>query len=111
MITFEPGRLGELASFFAALYCGILMGMLYDVFSLLRKPFRNPWIMGIFDLLYYAAVVGLGAAAMLYINCGTFRLYIYLAMGGGILLYRCYPGRLIRLGKEKFTKKQLRRKS
>ena len=62
MITFEPGRLGELASFFAALYCGILMGMLYDVFSLLRKPFKSPWIAGIFDLLYYIAVVALEEA-------------------------------------------------
>ena len=110
MMPFEPGILGELASFFAALYCGILMGMMYDVFSLLRKPFKSPWIAGIFDMLYYIAVVVLGAAAMLYINCGIFRLYIYLAMGGGIWLYRRFPGRLIKLGKEKFTKKLLRRK-
>lgn len=110
MITFEPGRLGELASLLAALYCGISIGAVYDVFSLLRLPFRSPWIIGAVDLLYYAAAACIAAAAMLYINCGTFRLYIYLAVGGGILLYRRYPGRLIKLAVEKFTKKQLRRK-
>ena len=110
MTGFEPGRLGELASFFAALYCGILIGAMYDVFTLLRLPFKSPWITGVFDLLYYMAAVFVAAAAMLYINCGTFRVYIYLAMGGGILLYRRFPGRLVRLGVEKFTKKQLRRK-
>lgn len=110
MMPFEPGRLGELASFAAALYCGILIGMLYDVFCILRMPFKSPWIMGIFDLLYYTAAVCVAAAAMLYINCGTFRLYIYIAIGLGILLYKRYPGRLIKLGMGKFTKKQLHRK-
>ena len=110
MMPFEPGKLGELASFLAALYCGILIGLLYDVFGLLRLPFQSPWMIGAVDILYYAAAAGIAAAAMLYINCGTFRLYIYLAMGAGILLYRRYPGRLIRLAVEKFTKKQLRRK-
>ncbi len=110
MISFEPGRLGELASFLAALYCGILIGAVYDVFTLLRLPFKSPWIYGVLDLLYYIAAVCLAGAAMLYINCGTFRLYIYLAMGMGILLYRRFTGRLVRLCMEKFTKKQLRRK-
>ena len=110
MTLFEPGRLGEVASFLAALYCGVLIGALYDAFTLLRLPFKSWWIIGVFDFLYYAAAVFIAAITMLYINCGTFRLYIYLTMGGGILLYRRFPGRLIRLGMEKFTKKQLRRK-
>ena len=110
MIPFEPGHLGEVASAAAALYCGILIGALYDIFRLIRLPFHNPWITGIIDLVYYAAAVCLAAAAMLYINCGTFRLYIYLLIGAGIFLYRRFPGRLAAACTEKFTKKQLRRK-
>ncbi len=109
MIYFQPGQLGEMASFGAALYCGIVIGAIYDIFSLLRKPFANPWIIGVIDLAYYALAAVLAAGAMLYINCGTFRLYIYIAMGMGILLYRRFPGRLLKLGMEKFTKKLLRR--
>lgn len=110
MTLFEPGQLGEVASLAASLYCGIVIGALYDVFRLIRMPFGNPWITGLIDLLYYAVAACIAAVTMLYINCGTFRLYIYLAMGAGILLYRRFPGRLIKAGAEKFTKKQLRRK-
>lgn len=110
MTLFEPGQLGEVASLAAALYCGIVIGVLYDVFRLIRIPFRNPWLNGLIDLVYYAAAACIAAVAMIYINCGTFRLYIYLAIGAGILLYCRFPGRLIKAGAEKFTKKQLRRK-
>jgi len=109
MTAFQPGQLGELASFGAALYCGIVIGAAYDVFALMRSPFKSPWIIGAIDLLYYAAAAVIAAGTMLYINCGTFRLYIYIAMGLGILLYRRFPGRLLKLGMEKFTKKLLRR--
>lgn len=110
MIPFEPGRLGEVASLAAAVYCGLLIGGMYDVFRLIGMPFSNPWITGIIDFAYYAAAAFLAAAAMLYINCGIFRLYIYLAMGAGIWLYRRFPGRLLCAAVKKFTKKQLRRK-
>ncbi|MBQ6704051.1 MAG: spore cortex biosynthesis protein YabQ [Clostridia bacterium] len=110
MTLFEPGQLGEAASLAAALYCGLVIGGMYDVFWLLRAPFSSPWITGAIDLAFYAAAAFLAAAAMLYINCGIFRLYIYLAMGAGIWLYRRFPGRLIAAAVKKFTKKQLRRK-
>ena len=110
MIAFEPGVLGEAASFLASVYCGILIGFVYDVFYLFRLPFKNLWLIGVIDILYYICAACMAAAAMLYINCGTFRLYIYLAIGSGILLYVCFPHRLMKLGVEKFTKKQLHRK-
>lgn len=110
MTFFEPGQLGEGASLAAMLYCGIAIGALYDIFSLVRLPFRSPWVTGALDMFFYGVAICMGAIAMLYVNCGTFRLYIYLALAGGILLYRRFPGRLVRLAAAKFTKKQLRRR-
>ena len=66
---------------------------------------------GIIDLLYYAAAMVLVALTLLYINCGTLRLYLFVAIALGIYLYARFPGRLIRAKKAKraeFTKKQLR---
>ena len=63
------------------------------------------------DLLYYAAAMVLVALTLLYINCGTLRLYLFAAIALGIYLYARFPGRLIRAKKAKrakFTKKQLR---
>lgn len=110
MTLFEPGQLNEVAVLAAALYCGIAIGVLYDLFSLIRLPFKSPWVAGALDAAFYGVAMIFAAITMLYANCGTFRLYIYLTIGGGILLYRRYPGRLIHMVTAKFTKKQLHRK-
>jgi len=105
-----PGVLGEGASLLAALYGGLAIGLAYDLFRLLRLPFENPWIIGLIDGLYYIAAGGVAAGTMLYINCGTVRMYVFLAMGLGIYLYARFPGRLVRaaLG-QGGEKKQLRK--
>ena len=108
---FPPGELTELAGFAAAVNCGLLMGIMYDIFGLLHKPFKSTVTAGLIDLLYYAAATALAALTLLYINCGTLRLYLFAAMALGIYLYARFPGRLIRskkAKKAKFTKKQLR---
>lgn len=108
---FPPGELTELAGFAAAVYCGLAIGIMYDLFALLRRPFKGAVTTGIIDMLFYAAAAAMAALALLYINCGTLRLYLFAAMALGIYLYVRFPGRLIRAGrgrKAKYTKKQLR---
>ena len=36
---FPPGELTEFAGFVAAVNCGLVIGIMYDLFALLRKPF------------------------------------------------------------------------
>lgn len=108
---FPPGELTEFAGFVAAVNCGLVIGIMYDLFAMLRKPFKSAVTTGIIDLLYYAAAMVLVALTLLYINCGTLRLYLFAAIALGIYLYARFPGRLIRgkkAKKAKFTKKQLR---
>lgn len=73
---FPPGELTEFAGFVAAVNCGLVIGIMYDLFALLRKPFKSAVTTGIIDLLYYAAAMVLVALTLLYINCGTLRLYL-----------------------------------
>lgn len=108
---FVPGELTETGGFLAAVYCGLVMGILYELFGLLRRPFKGPFMLCILDLLYYAAAAALAALSLLYINCGRPRLYLIGGMTIGIYLYARFPGRLIRAGRAKrakLTKKQLR---
>lgn len=109
MTWFEPGVMTEGAAAVCALYCGLVLGVMYDLFCLVRLPFSNPWILGCIDALYYAAALSTAWGFMLYINCGTLRMYILGAMGLGVLLYVRFAGRFIREFakriKTKFTKK------
>ena len=54
---FPPGELTEFAGFVAAVNCGLVIGIMYDLFALLRKPFKSAVTTGIMDLLYYAAAI------------------------------------------------------
>ena len=38
---FPPGELTEFAGFVAAVNCGLVIGIMYDLFALLRKPFKS----------------------------------------------------------------------
>jgi len=113
MTWFEPAVMTEGGAAICALYCGVVLGMLYDLFRLLHLPFSNPWAAGVIDALYYAAALIVTWGFMLYINCGTLRVYIFVFIGLGLLLYTRFAGRLIREVaariKAKFTKKELHR--
>lgn len=113
MTWFEPGVMTEGAAAICAFYCGVVLGILYDLFRLLRLPFSSSWAAGIIDALYYAAALMVTWGFMLYINCGTLRIYIFVFIGLGLLLYTCcarrFIGEIAKLIKGKFTKKELRR--
>ena len=83
---FPPGELTEFAGFVAAVNCGLVIGIMYDLFALLRKPFKSAVTTGIIDLLYYAVAMVIVALTLLYINCGMLRLYLFAAIALGIYL-------------------------
>lgn len=107
---FPPGELTEFAGFVAAVNCGLVIGIMYDLFALLRKPFKSAVTTGIIDLLYYAVAMVIVALTLLYINCGMLRLYLFAAIALGIYLYARFPGRPIRAKKRRRQnlQKQLR---
>ena len=67
--------ISQIPIFLGTIYGGILIGVLYDVFRLLRIPFRSVIIIGILDALYYALAGALFAVMLLIINEGESRLY------------------------------------
>ncbi|MDR0841495.1 MAG: hypothetical protein LBN26_08975 [Christensenellaceae bacterium] len=85
----------EVAAFCAAVYSGLVMGALYDVFRLLRLPLRGRVWNALLDAVYYALVLCLAAGALLYINGGTVRMYLLLGMGLGLYAYMRFVSRAL----------------
>ena len=105
----KAGILPEFPAFCTAIYGGLIIGAVYDLFRLLRIPFASKWVQGGIDLLYYAVAGAIAAMTMLYINGGMLRMYIFLGLGLGIYAYTRFPGRIVKFSiikaKAKFTKK------
>ena len=85
----------ELPILLGAIYGGLLIGILYDVFKLLRLPFKNKWVVGILDVLYYILAGGLFAVTLLIINGGQLRIYAVLGVLAGVGIYLYFVSALI----------------
>ena len=79
--------LNELPVLLGAIYGGLIIGALYDVFRILRLPFRSKWVIGILDALYYIIAGGLAALVMLTINGGRLRIYAIAGILAGAFVY------------------------
>lgn len=87
--------LAELPKFLGALYGGLLIGILYDAFRLLRLPFLKIRLAaGLFDALFYAAAGVIVALTLLLVNGGAPRVYLFLALALGAFLYLRFVSRL-----------------
>lgn len=83
--------------FLAALYGGMLTGLLYDLFRLFRLPFPDRRIVhAVFDLLFYAAAGLLAAMLLLSLADGAVRGFHFLGMGAGALLQQAFLSRPVR---------------
>lgn len=108
---FPPGELTEFAGFVAAVNCGLVIGIMYDLFALLRKPIQKRGDNG----NYRPALL-----CRRYGSCGAYAAVYKLPARAAVSFCRdsignipvcTFPGRLIRAKKAKkakFTKKQLR---
>ena len=80
--------LTQTAEFAAALYSGLIIGILFDLFSLLHVPFKNKWVHALIDAAFYSVAGALAGMSLLFINGGTVRLWLLLVMAFGAFTYR-----------------------
>ena len=58
-----------------SLYCGTLIGLMYDIFAFIRLPFNeNRIIDAALDIMFYIFAGIAAAAALLYADSGRIRL-------------------------------------
>lgn len=84
------------AVFGGCLIAGLAIGVLYDVLSLLRFPFRSVLVDAFFDALFYLLALCVSAVALLYLHDGRIRLYALFAIFLGAYLYLRLPSHLFR---------------
>lgn len=103
--------LDQIPGVLAALYCGLVIGALYDVFGLLRIPFKNKWADGIIDGLFYVAAGVLSAFLILLTTDGRPRLYVLLSIVLGVFIYLKSIGALFRRAANYFKSKTSQKRS
>ncbi len=87
--------LNELPKFLGALYGGLVIGIVYDLFRLLWLPFRkHRLITGFIDALFYAVAGVIAALTLLYVNSGAPRVYLFAGLALGAFVYVRFVGRL-----------------
>lgn len=98
--------LNELPIFLGAIYGGLLIGVAYDLFRLVRLPFRNRWIIGFIDAAFYAVAGAMAALTLLVINGGSIRLYAIAGLLLGVFSYQRLVSAPVRRAFSKWTKKR-----
>lgn len=67
---------------------GILLGVLFDTYRVLRRRFRPPWfITSLTDLIYCLLASAIAFAVLVAGNWGELRFYVYIALFVGIVSY------------------------
>ena len=78
-----------------SLYCGTLIGLMYDIFAFIRLPFNENRIADTaLDVMFYIFAGIAAAAALLYADSGRIRLYSIMLIAAGVLIYCRYPMRM-----------------
>ncbi len=68
------------------LYAGIVCGIVYDLFRLVRRLWRARPVEPVCDALFSAALGAIAAAMLLLATGGRLRLYLFLFAGAGYAL-------------------------
>lgn len=68
--------------------CGIIIGLFFDIFRILRKSFRTPDIVTYIEDIIFWILTGLFLIYIIFtFNNGEIRSYIFVGLGLGILFY------------------------
>ena len=78
---------GQLSALGSALVLGLAIGLLYDVFRVLRVRLPLPLLGGALDLLFWLLVTAALFLHALWTEGGVVRLYMVAAVFGGAVLY------------------------
>lgn len=80
--------LEQIYIFFIFIICGVIIGIIFDIFRILRKSFKTPDIITyIEDILFWIITCVLFAYTIFTYNNGEIRLYIFIGALVGILMY------------------------
>ncbi|WP_461246094.1 spore cortex biosynthesis protein YabQ [Treponema sp. R6D11] len=83
-------------AFFMSVIVGVLIGFIFDIFKLFRKGYDvNKKGTIVADILFAAIVLYLIFSSFLSINNGILRLYEFIALAIGALLYRFFLAKLL----------------
>ena len=80
--------LNQLYIFLSFLVTGFVIGILFDIFRILRKSFKNiDWITYIQDILFWFLTAAILLYSIFTFNNGELRAYIFLSIILGIVIY------------------------
>lgn len=78
----------QLYSFFIFLITGVLLGMLYDIFRIIRKTFKISDIHTYFEDILFGILAGILLIFVTFvINKGVLRWYMFISLAFGLLIY------------------------
>lgn len=80
--------LNQIQVFLIFIFCGVLIGFLFDIFRILRKSFKTPdTITYIEDIIFWLLTCLLLAYTIFRYNNGEIRFYIFVGIFIGSMLY------------------------
>ncbi|HMM22193.1 MAG TPA: spore cortex biosynthesis protein YabQ [Selenomonadales bacterium] len=79
---------GQTGTFVITVVTGCLLGLLFDVYRIGRGVLRPHWVItSLADLLYWLLATAIVFVALLLGNWGEVRLYVFIGLLTGVLLY------------------------
>ncbi|MDR3559994.1 MAG: spore cortex biosynthesis protein YabQ [Negativicutes bacterium] len=79
---------GQLETFLITIITGMVLGMMFDFYRIMRGVFRPRWLVtSVTDLLYWLLATAVVFVALLLGNWGEIRLYVFFGLFAGILCY------------------------
>jgi spore cortex biosynthesis protein YabQ len=78
------------------LACGLALGVIFDTYRVLTGQLRVPrWLISFLDLLYWTGATLLVFKVLYFSNQGQLRLFVFVGLLGGMLLYFMWISRSI----------------
>ncbi|WP_094605255.1 hypothetical protein SPSIL_003480 [Sporomusa silvacetica DSM 10669] len=78
----------QVKTFWVIMATGIILGILFDTYRILRWRFRPPLLItSVTDLIYCLLAAAIAFAALLISNWGELRLYVVIALFSGLFFY------------------------
>jgi spore cortex biosynthesis protein YabQ len=78
----------QLETFLLTVVTGMLLGLLFDFYRIMRGVFKPRWfVTSVADLLYWLVATVFVFVALLFGNWGEVRLYVFIGLFVGVLLY------------------------
>lgn len=75
-------------TFFIIAVTGVFLGVLFDLYRVLQRYFRPPWLVtSLADLVYCLLAAAIAFAALLISNWGELRFYVVIALFSGVFFY------------------------